>query len=38
MSVIPDLVAAIVGTGGRIRAVTPLRESLEDAFVRVMEE
>jgi ABC-2 type transport system ATP-binding protein len=38
MSVIPDLVAAIVGAGGRIRAVTPLRESLEDAFVRVMEE
>ena len=38
MSVIPDLVAAVVGAGGRIRAVTPQRESLEDAFVRVMEE
>ncbi len=38
VSVIPDLVAAVVSAGGRIRAVTPLRESLEDAFVRVMEE
>ncbi|MES2465289.1 MAG: ABC transporter ATP-binding protein [Armatimonadota bacterium] len=38
MSAIPDLVAAVVAAGGRIRAVTPQRESLEDAFVRVMEE
>jgi ABC-2 type transport system ATP-binding protein len=35
---VPDLVAALVAAGGRIRAVTPVRESLEDAFVRVMEE
>lgn len=35
---IPELVAALVGAGGRIRAVTPVRETLEDAFVRVMEE
>ncbi|MBC8135816.1 MAG: ABC transporter ATP-binding protein [Fibrella sp.] len=34
----PDLVAALVATGARIRAVTPVRESLEDAFVRVMAE
>ena len=38
LAAIPDLVAAIVGAGGRIRAVTPIRESLEDAFVRLMEE
>jgi ABC-type multidrug transport system, ATPase component len=35
---IPDLVHAVVGAGGRIRSVVPLRESLEDAFVRLMEE
>jgi ABC-2 type transport system ATP-binding protein len=35
---IPDLIAAVVVAGGRLRAVIPLRESLEDAFVRVMEE
>lgn len=35
---IPDLVAALVAAGGRIRAVTPIRETLEDIFVRVMEE
>ena len=35
---IPDLIASLVSVGGRIRAVTPLRESLEDVFVRVMEE
>lgn len=34
----PDLVSALVSAGGRIRAVIPVRESLEDAFVRVMEE
>lgn len=38
MAAIPNLVTAIVGAGGRIRAVTPIRESLEDAFVRLMEE
>jgi ABC-2 type transport system ATP-binding protein len=36
--IIPDMVAAVVQAGGRFRAVTPVRESLEDAFVRVMEE
>lgn len=36
--VVPDLVNAVVVAGGRLRAVTPVRESLEDAFVRVMEE
>ena len=35
---VPDLVAALVGAGARIRAVQPIRESLEDAFVRVIEE
>ena len=35
---IPDLVNALVAAGGRIRAITPVRETLEDAFVRVMEE
>ena len=34
----PELVAAIVNAGGRIRVVTPVRETLEDAFVRVMDE
>jgi ABC-2 type transport system ATP-binding protein len=34
----PDLIAALVASGARIRAVTPIRESLEDIFVRVMEE
>ncbi len=37
-TVTPDLVAALVSAGGRIRAVIPVRESLEDAFVRVMAE
>lgn len=35
---VPDLVAAVVFAGGRVLAVTPVRETLEDAFVRVMEE
>jgi ABC-2 type transport system ATP-binding protein len=34
---VPDLVAAIVAAGGRIRAVTPVRETLEEAFVRIVE-
>lgn len=38
MATTPDLVAALVAAGARIRAVMPVRESLEDAFVRVMEE
>lgn len=35
---IPDLVAALVRVGARVRSITAQRESLEDAFVRVMEE
>ncbi len=34
---IPELITALVQSGGRIRAVVPVRETLEDAFVRVME-
>lgn len=34
----PELVTSLVAAGGRIRAVIPVRESLEDAFVRVMGE
>lgn len=32
------LVAALVGVGAKIRAVTPARLSLEDAFIRLMED
>jgi ABC-2 type transport system ATP-binding protein len=35
---VPDLVGALAAAGARIRAVVPVRESLEDAFVRVIEE
>jgi len=35
---VPGLVARLVHAGARVRAVTPVRETLEDAFVRVMEE
>lgn len=35
---VSELVAALVASGGRIRSVVPVRESLEDAFVRWMEE
>lgn len=35
---VAELVAALVAAGGRIRSVVPVRESLEDAFVRWMEE
>ncbi|MBC8103054.1 MAG: ABC transporter ATP-binding protein [Cytophagales bacterium] len=38
LAAVPDLVAAVIAAGGRVRAVIPVRESLEDAFVRVMEE
>ncbi|MBC8141705.1 MAG: ABC transporter ATP-binding protein [Armatimonadetes bacterium] len=38
MAATPELVGAIVAAGGQIRAVMPVRETLEDAFVRVMEE
>ena len=35
-SLIPDLVAAVVHAGGRVRSVHPIRETLEDAFMRMM--
>jgi hypothetical protein len=35
---VPELVGALVGAGARIRAVVPSRETLEDAFVRLMDE
>ena len=34
---IPELVAAIVKNGGRLMALVPRRESLEDLFIRVVE-
>jgi len=35
---LPDLAAAIVGAGGRLREFTPRRESLEELFIRVVDE
>ncbi|HEY3328619.1 MAG TPA: ABC transporter ATP-binding protein [Capsulimonadaceae bacterium] len=35
---IPDLAAAVVNAGGRLREMTQERESLEDLFVRVVED
>jgi ABC-2 type transport system ATP-binding protein len=35
---IPDLVAAIVAAGGRVHAVEPGRESLEERFVALLSE
>lgn len=35
--VIPDLAAAVVGSGGRLMSLVPMRESLEDLFIRVVE-
>ncbi|MEO7720010.1 MAG: hypothetical protein ABIY70_27705, partial [Capsulimonas sp.] len=35
--IIPDLVAAVVGSGGRLMSLVPIRESLEDLFIRVVE-
>lgn len=34
---IPELVAATVREGGRLMSLTPMRESLEDLFIRVVE-
>ena len=34
----PDLAAAVVHHGGRLLALIPQRESLEDLFIRVVEE
>lgn len=36
-AVIPELVAAVVKEGGRLMSLTPMRESLEDLFIRVVE-
>lgn len=36
--VIPDLAAAVVGHGGRLMSLIPRRESLEDLFIRVVED
>ncbi len=36
-AVIPDLAAAVVGSGGRLLSLIPRRESLEDLFIRVVE-
>ncbi len=35
---IPDLAAAVVGHGGRLLSLVPLRETLEDLFIRVVEK
>lgn len=35
---IAALVASLVGAGAQIRAVTPARQSLEEAFIRLMED
>jgi ABC-2 type transport system ATP-binding protein len=34
---VPDLAAAIIASGGRLQALIPHRETLEDMFVRVVE-
>jgi len=36
--VVPDVVAAIVGAGGRVHAVDVGRTSLEDRFLRLLGE
>ena len=33
---VPDLVAAIVRSGGRVHAVEPAHESLEDRFLSLL--
>ncbi|MBV9662029.1 MAG: ABC transporter ATP-binding protein [Acidimicrobiales bacterium] len=35
---IPDLVAAIIGGGGRVEAVIPEHQSLEDRFLELLDE
>lgn len=35
---IPDLVATVVGLGGRVHAVDPARRSLEDVFLELVRE
>lgn len=36
-AIIPDLVAATVRDGGRLMSLVPMRESLEDMFIRTVE-
>lgn len=36
-AMIPELVAATVQNGGRLMSLVPMRESLEDLFIRVVE-
>ena len=36
-AVIPELAAAVVGSGGRLMSLVPMRETLEDLFIRVVE-
>jgi ABC-2 type transport system ATP-binding protein len=36
-AIVPDLAAAVVGSGGRLLSLIPRRESLEDLFIRVVE-
>jgi hypothetical protein len=35
---VPDLVAAVVSRGGRVEAVVPEQESLEDRFLELLGE
>jgi ABC-2 type transport system ATP-binding protein len=37
-AIIPELAAAVVGHGGRLMSLIPRRESLEDLFIRVVED
>lgn len=37
-AIVPDLAAAVVGAGGRLLSLVPRRESLEDLFIRVVED
>lgn len=36
--IIPELAAAVIGHGGRLMSLVPRRESLEDLFIRVVED
>ena len=36
-AIIPEIAAAVVGQGGRLMSLVPMRESLEDLFIRVVE-
>ncbi len=35
--IVPEIVAAVVQSGGRLMSLVPMRESLEDLFIRVVE-